>query len=451
MRRLFIFVLIVLAITAAIFSTLENGGGYVLVAVGDITIEMAFIVAVTLNLLAFASLYFLLRALRMLFSTRSGMLAWAKNRRQQRGLNRTTQGLIAFIEGRWDIARKALAKSADNSSTPLINYLFAARASSAVGDAKAVDDFLKKAELSTRGADVAISLTQAELQIHNGQYEQALATLLRAKKIASHHPVVLASLIKVYRQLNDWDSLLTMLPVLQKHGVLSKNDIENLEREACCAKLMRAVASHDINGLLVCWKQLPHAVKQDPLLVACYAEQLIHREQCEQAEHLLRQQLQRQYDERLINLYGLAVAEPQAKQLAFAEKLIKSESAQLSQKANALLRLAAARICLNHGLQQKAQQYLEESLKLETVAGVFATLGSIYAGQGNYKKSVECYVRELPIQEQLMQESSTINSAALCQADLSSVLSQSISSPAHTAKEKSLFTSADDIQQPLRR
>ena len=161
--------------------------------------------------------------------------------------------------------------------------------------------------------------------------------------------------------------------------------------------------------------------------------------------------MQRQYDERLINLYGLAVAEPQAKQLAFAEKLIKSESAQLNQKANALLRLAAARICLNHGLQQKAQQYLEESLKLETVAGVFATLGSIYAGQGNYKKSVECYVRELPIQEQLMQESSPINSAALCQADLSSVLSQSISSPAHTAKEKSLFTSADDIQQPLRR
>ena len=162
MRRIFVFVLIILAISAALFSMLENGSGYVLIVVGDTTIEMAFIVAVAINVLAFALLYFLVMILRMLFSTRRGVLAWAKNHRRQRGLNRTTQGLIAFVEGRWDVSRKALAKSADNSSTPLINYLFAARASSAVGDAKAVDDFLKKAELSTQGADVAISLTQAE-------------------------------------------------------------------------------------------------------------------------------------------------------------------------------------------------------------------------------------------------------------------------------------------------
>lgn len=429
MRRLFIFVLIVLAITAASFSTLETGGGYVLIAVGDTTIEMAFIVAAALNVFAFIALYFLVSILRMVFSTRQGVLAWAKNHRRQRGLNRTTQGLIAFVEGRWDVARKTLAKSADNSSTPLINYLFAARASSAVGDAKSVDDFLKKAELSTQGADVAIGLTQAELQIHNGQYEQALATLLRAKKIANHHPVVLASLMKVYRQLNDWDSLLSLLPSLQKYNALSASDVKNLEREACSAKLIRAVASHDMNGLLSCWKGLPSNAKQDALLVACYAEQLIAGKQYEQAERLLRTQLQRAYDERLVGLYGFAVAEPLAKQLAFAEQLLKS------QPDSSTLRLTLARICLNHGLQQKAQQYLEGSLDLELVEGVFSELAAIYASQGDYKKSVECYVRELPAK--------TSNSAALCKADLS------ITSP--LVKEKSLFTSADDIQQPLRR
>ncbi|MFB1002467.1 MAG: heme biosynthesis HemY N-terminal domain-containing protein, partial [Pseudomonadales bacterium] len=108
MRRLFIFVLIVLAITAASFSTLETGGGYVLIAVGDTTIEMAFIVAAALNVFAFIALYFLVSILRMVFSTRQGVLAWAKNHRRQRGLNRTTQGLIAFVEGRWDVARKTL-------------------------------------------------------------------------------------------------------------------------------------------------------------------------------------------------------------------------------------------------------------------------------------------------------------------------------------------------------
>jgi len=429
MRRLFVFVLIVLAISAVLFSMLENGSGYVLIVVGDTTIEMAFIVAAAINVLAFVVLYFLVVILRMLFSTRRGVLAWAKNHRRQRGLNRTTQGLIAFVEGRWDVARKTLAKSADNSSTPLINYLFAARASSAVGDAKAVDNFLKKAELSTQGADVAISLTQAELQIQNGQYEQALATLLRAKKIASHHPVVLAALMKVYRQLNDWDSLLNLLPSLKKYNALSAIDVKNLEREACSAKLMRAVASHNINGLLSCWKSLPSSVKQDALLVACYAEQLIVGKQYEQAERLLRSQLQREYNEPLVKLYGLAVAEPLAKQLAFAEQLLKSHS------ESATLRLTLARICLNHGLDKKARQYLEGSLDLELVAGIFSELAGIYASQGDYKKSVECYKRELPERGS--------DSAALCKADLSTI------SP--LVKEKSLFTSADDIQQPLRR
>lgn len=443
MRRIFIFALIVLAITAAIFSTLENGGGYVLIAIGDTTIEMAVIVAAAINLLFFAVLYFLVVALRMVFSTRRGVLAWAKNRRQQRGLNRTTQGLIAFIEGRWDIARKALTKSADNSSTPLINYLFAARASSAIGDAKAVDDFLKKAELSTQGADVAIGLTQAELQIHNGQYEQALATLLRAKKIASHHPVVLASLAKVYRQLNDWDSLLKLLPALQKYSTLSAADIKNLEREACVAKLIRSVASHEINGLLNCWKHLPSGIKQDALLVACYAEQLIAHKQNEEAERLLRNQLQRQYDERLVDLYGFAVAsgneKPFAKQLAFSEKLLKS------QPSSAVLKLAIARISLSHGLQEKAQQYVEASLELKVIVGAFATLGGIYASQGDYKKSVECYVRELPL---LPLEAS--NNTTQSQMNITASLSNSL--PASSAdKEKSLFTSADDIHQPLRR
>lgn len=429
MRRLFVFVLIVLAISAVLFSMLENGSGYVLIVVGDTTIEMAFIVAAAINVLAFVVLYFLVVILRMLFSTRRGVLAWAKNHRRQRGLNRTTQGLIAFVEGRWDVARKTLAKSADNSSTPLINYLFAARASSAVGDAKAVDNFLKKAELSTQGADVAISLTQAELQIQNGQYEQALATLLRAKKIASHHPVVLAALMKVYRQLNDWDSLLNLLPSLKKYNALSAIDVKNLEREACSAKLMRAVASHNINGLLSCWKSLPSSVKQDALLVACYAEQLIVGKQYEQAERLLRSQLQHEYNEPLVKLYGLAVAEPLAKQLAFAEQLLKSHS------ESATLRLTLARICLNHGLDKKARQYLEGSLDLELVAGIFSELAGIYASQGDYKKSVECYIRELPERGS--------DSAALCKADLSTT------SP--LVKEKSLFTSADDIQQPLRR
>ena len=85
MRKLFFILLLMLALPALLFSSLEVGSGYVLIAVGDKTIEMGFLVALVLNTLIFITLYFAIVLLRSLFSTRRGVLGWAKNQRQQRG------------------------------------------------------------------------------------------------------------------------------------------------------------------------------------------------------------------------------------------------------------------------------------------------------------------------------------------------------------------------------
>ncbi|MBT8148649.1 MAG: tetratricopeptide repeat protein, partial [Gammaproteobacteria bacterium] len=133
--------------------------------------------------------------------------------------------------------------------------MFAARASSAIGDAKAVDGFLKQAELSTEGADVAIGLTQAELQIQNNQYEQALATLLRVKKKASNHPVVLKLLARVYTELNDWHSLIKLLPALRqvKGAMASDIEVSRLEQVACRELLGTAAKKGGYDALSASW------------------------------------------------------------------------------------------------------------------------------------------------------------------------------------------------------
>lgn len=430
MRKLFFIVLLMLVLPALLFSTLENGAGYVLIAVGDTTVEMAFLMAVVLNLLAFAALYFLIAALRSLLSTRRGVLGWAKNQRKQRGLNRTTQGLIAFVEGRWDYARKSLDKAADNASTPLVNYLFAARASSAMGDAKAVDAYLKQAELSTEGADVAIGLTQAELQIHNGQYEQALATLLRAKKIANHHPVVLSLLAKVYRQLNDWDSLLKLLPNMRKFHALPAPELSDFERDVCCAKLVRAADEKQRESLMACWKQLPGDMRKDLAVIECYANCLLSIDAHDEAERVLRYHLQRQYQSRLIKLYGLTAAQASDKQLAFANKLLKLHGEDPG------LLLALARIEISHGKTTEAKQHLQQSVELGGVEGVFAELGAIAASEGDYRKSSEYYSKALEAQAA---------SASLAAALPLAVESDAANAGADQQDANALFASADSI------
>ncbi|MBR9805558.1 heme biosynthesis protein HemY, partial [bacterium] len=177
MRTFFILLMVALAVAAGIAMLAQQGPGYVLLAVGEHTYELTFVLAVAIVFFTFVAMQIAYWLIKRVLGAKHGFRGWADYRRK-RGRNRTTQGLIAFIEGRWDFASKSLAKAARHSSTPLINYLFAARASSALGDSKAVAKYLKSAEETTDGAEVAIGLTQAELQYNSGQYEQALATLL---------------------------------------------------------------------------------------------------------------------------------------------------------------------------------------------------------------------------------------------------------------------------------
>lgn len=446
MRKLFFLILLMLALPAILFSTLENGGGYVLIAIAGRTIEMSFLVAMVINVLAFVSLYLLVVLFRSLLSTRRGVMGWAKNQRRQRGLNRTTQGLIAFVEGRWDYARKSLDKAADNSSTPLVNYLFAARASSAIGDAKAVDGFLKQAELSTEGADVAIGLTQAELQMHNGQYEQALATLLRAKKQANHHPVVLSLLAKVYFQLNDWDSLLKLIPVMRKFDALPEKDLDTLEREACCAKLLRSSIEQSVSGgnnnveqLLNCWKQLSGNMKKNIDVIACYCERLIANDASGEAERLLRNQMHRQYDSDLVRLYGLAVGDSLEKQLSFAKKLLKSHS----EDPDALL--AVARIARKQQLNDDAKTYLLQCIELSaglsaaSASAAYIELAGIFSEQGDYQQSSEYYAKA--VQESGMQN----NFEALPDNSNNSSVKRADAAEGGDKTDAGLFASTDSI------
>ena len=79
-------------------------------------------------------------------------------------------------------------RGARNTEAPLLNYLMAARASYALNEADKMREYLGAAEESESQAGIAVELTQAELKLDAGQYEQALATLVRARRNAGRHP-----------------------------------------------------------------------------------------------------------------------------------------------------------------------------------------------------------------------------------------------------------------------
>ena len=76
-------------------------------------------------------------------------------------------------------------------------------------------------------ADVAVGLTQAELQLAHQQYEQALATLMHVRSLSPKHNYVLKLLKKLYENLGEWKKLEEILPDLRRRKVIGDKERNN--------------------------------------------------------------------------------------------------------------------------------------------------------------------------------------------------------------------------------
>src|SRR3990167_379310 len=220
--------------------------GYVLLAYQHWTVEMPLWAGITAIILGFVLFYIILRLLNQLGSITTRWRLWARQRRLRRAHERTSRGLLELAEGRFASAEKDLLRAAQYTDMPLINYLAAARAAQAQGQYERRDDYLHKAHLVTPSAEIAVGLTQAQLQYGHQQLEQALATLRRLHDLAPKNVCVLQLLQKIYLDLRDYESLEALLPQLRKYKVILAADATALEQTIFIGLLTKAEKENSI-------------------------------------------------------------------------------------------------------------------------------------------------------------------------------------------------------------
>ena len=218
MRGFIVLAVLGLILGAALVSQVDQDGGYVYASLGDVVVETSVWFALLAWLISWGLIALLFGALRRVWGTQRVLSGWMGQRKSRNATALTNRGLISFIEGNWERARTQLLRSARYSDAPLVNHLIAARASFRLGNIDEAKEQLGKAESVEADAGVAVELTQAELQLSAGNYEQALATLVRARANAAKHPYVLALLARAHRHLGEWDALRPLLPELRKDG-----------------------------------------------------------------------------------------------------------------------------------------------------------------------------------------------------------------------------------------
>jgi HemY protein len=234
---------------------------------------------------------------------------WLNIRREHQAYSKTQQGLAALIEGRYKKSERLLIAGVNQSIDPLINYLSAARAAHEQGAFDRRDEYIQKAYAIAPKANLAIGLTQAELEINQDQLEQATATLTHLRSISPSHPRVLQLLEKVYVRLADWKNLQSILPGLRKTKVLTAEEAEIFEKNLYC-EIFRAASDKRLSDVRLIWSEVPRHLKKQPDIVYAYVTQLFKHapvtgsETTKEIDELIRKTLKTTWHPELAQIYG---------------------------------------------------------------------------------------------------------------------------------------------------
>jgi HemY protein len=338
--------------------------GYVAINFRGYLVEMSVPVLVGL----FALLLVAIWATRRLIQAPRRLGEAAGRYRSSRAGLKLTRGMIEVAEGNFARGEKLLARSASTSDAPLFNYLQAARAAHLQGQDDRRDEWLKLAYEHTPEAANAVLLTQAELQLDRQQFEQALATLRRLEENSKDHSYALALLGRLYFRLQDWNSLASILPRLQKHGRIDQETIDMWTIRVHQERFERA---EDGGAVLQEWQNVAKHLRRDIALLDAYYMNLIRTGLHEKAEKDLVSALKSEWRGPLVRLYGLVEGPDPTKQLKRAEGWLAKNSDDPD------LLLAAARLCLRNELWGKARSYLETVISLRPTPEAYQVYGRL--------------------------------------------------------------------------
>ena len=367
LRAIFLFLL--LAGSVYLGLQLHRDPGYILIAINQTTVETTLWIGIFAVILAFIALYILFHLLASLYRTPRHFRHWRKRRHIAKARRLTRKGLIEFSEGYWQDAKSHLLKALPHSDNPLIIYLLAARAAQEMGDYTLRDNYLREAQQSMPETKIAVELTQAQLQLANKQWEQALATLRHLQDIAPKHPYVLKLLAKLYEAVKDWPQLIDLLPELHKNHVIDKQKYETMQTQSYLHQYRNLIAHRSYDEVLAFMNQMPKSLRTNPAFIAETALFYIKHQQPERAAGVVKKGLSKQLNDQLITLYG--DIEATEDNLHFVESLINKHP------HSAALFLCCGKLSLQLELWGKAKKYFQQSIEINPSKDAYWQLGCL--------------------------------------------------------------------------
>lgn len=282
-------------------TTFADQQGYVLISVAETTIEMSLTTLVIFIGALIAGLFVLEMIVKRILSVGSFTRGWFSARHLRKARYNTFKGMLKLHEGEWKEAERLITKGGRHNDFPLLNYLAAAEAAQGRQQIEQRDHYLKMAS-EQADSTLAVALTSAKLQMREQQYELALATLQSVKVDYPRNPVLLELLKECYLALNEWQPLKNIIHPLTKANLITEQQALELEEKAECGLMEFIATNQGTVGLLDHWNSLPKKLKKHVPVLVCLIKQLHARKADSEAYIILRDNLKKRSDDRLVEL-----------------------------------------------------------------------------------------------------------------------------------------------------
>ena len=241
MRKLLVISVLALLAGAAVIWLLQQGSGYVLISLGDTSIEMSALVAGAIYVLLTGFLLWSLLAVRWLTSA-GGIRLWWNGRRSAKQRNKTAQGLLLYADQDWQKASLLLSQSADRSSMPVVNLLFAARAAADSNEPNKARQLLQRLKMTHPKSQLLADKLLAELLIVDEKLDEAVLLLESLHRENPSDTGILRLLVDAYFLLEDWVMAQKLLADIKHYAALNKRAIKLLELDIYTSLLAEFVA-----------------------------------------------------------------------------------------------------------------------------------------------------------------------------------------------------------------
>ncbi|PCI69198.1 MAG: hypothetical protein COB38_08335 [Gammaproteobacteria bacterium] len=203
-------------------------------------------------------------------------------------------------------------------------------------------------------------------------------------------PIILA-----HQRLNDWHSIVELLPSLKKFKIHNEEKLNKLENESVQNLLSVIAENNELEKLKDVWQKLPSYLRKKESNQLHFIKLLVLFKQMDEADRLIKPFFKKNASDKVVianvvELFGEINLTNSSQQFSFLENWY----TQSNQAPNEIY-LSLGKIAFNAELWGKARFYLERSLQVSPSAETYLIMANTLKKLNDHELEGECFKQGL--------------------------------------------------------